>query len=44
MSQIGHLQNCLEEIFDKFMLKFINKLHWIQLQYKVERKKIKFSF
>ena len=38
MSKIGHLQNRLEEIFDEFMLKFINKLYWIQLQYKVERK------
>ena len=38
MSKIGHLQNCLEEMFDEFMLKFINKLHWIQLQYKHERK------
>ena len=38
MSKIGHLQNCLEEIFDEFTLKFVNKLHWIQLQYKVERK------
>ena len=38
MSKIGHLQNCLEEIFDEFMPKFVNKLHWIQLQYKVERK------
>ena len=38
MSKIGHLQNCLEKIFDKFTPKFINKLHWIQLQYKVERK------
>ena len=38
MSKIGHLQNCLEEIFDEFTPKFVNKLHWIQLQYKVERK------
>ena len=38
MSKIGHLQNCLGEIFDELMLTFVNKLHWIQLQYKVERK------
>ena len=38
MSKIGHLQNCLEEIFDEFTPKFVNKLHWIQLQYKIERK------
>ena len=34
MLKIGHLQNCLQDIFDEFM----PKLHWIQLQYKVERK------
>ena len=33
MSKIGHLQNCLEEIFDEFTPKFVNKMHWIQLQY-----------
>ena len=38
MSKIGYLQNCLEEISDEFMPKFVNKLHWIQLQYENERK------
>ena len=37
MSKIGHLQNCLEEIFDEFTPKFVNKLYWIQLQYRVEK-------
>ena len=37
MSKIGHLQNCLEEIFDEFTPKFVNKMHWIQLQYCVEK-------
>ena len=39
MSKIGHFQNCLEEIFDEFTPKFVNKMHWIQLQYRVEKNK-----
>ena len=39
MSKIGHLQNCLEEIFDEFSPKFVNKMHWLQLQYRVEKNK-----
>ena len=39
MSKIGHFQNCLEEIFDEFTPKFVNKMHWIQLQYHVEKNK-----
>ena len=39
MSKIGHLQNCLEEIFDELTPKFVNKMHWIQLQYHVEKNK-----
>ena len=39
MSKIGHLQNCLEEIFDEFTSKFVNKMHWIQLQYRVKKNK-----
>ena len=39
MSKIGYLQNCLEEIFDEFTPKFVNKMHWIQLQYRVEKNK-----
>ena len=40
MSKIGHLQNCLEEIFDEFTPKFVNKMYWIQLQYHVKNKRI----
>ena len=39
MSKIGYLQNCLEEIFDEFTPKFVNKMHWLQLQYRVEKNK-----
>ena len=39
MSKIGHLQNRLEEIFNEFTPKFVNKMHWIQLQYHVEKNK-----
>ena len=37
MSKIGHLQNVLEDIFDDYTPQFVNKMHWLQLQYKVER-------
>ena len=33
------MQNYLEEIFDEFTPKFVNKMHWIQLQYHVEKNK-----
>ena len=39
MSKIGHLKNCLEDIFDEFTPKFVNKMHWIQLEYRVEGNK-----
>ena len=39
MSKIGHLQNCLEDIFDEFTPKFVNKMHCIQLEYCVEGNK-----
>ena len=39
MSEIGHLQNCLEDIFDKFTPKFVNKINWLQLEYHVEGNK-----
>ena len=39
MFKIRQLQNCLEEIFDEFTPKFVNKMHWIQLQYHVEKNK-----
>ena len=37
MSKIGYLQNLLEEIFHQYTPQFVNKMHWLQLQYKVER-------
>ena len=37
MSKIGHLQNVLEDIFDEYTPQFVNKMHWLQLQYRVER-------
>ena len=43
MSKIRHLQNCLEEIFDEFTPKFVNKMHWIQLQYRVKKNQEYFS-
>ena len=39
MSNIGHLQNCLEDIFNEFTPKFVNKMHWIQLEYCVKGNK-----
>ena len=39
MSKIRHLQVILEEIFDEFTPQFINKMHWLQLQYRVEKGK-----
>ena len=39
MFKIGHLQVILEEIFDEFTPQFINKMHWLQLQYRVEKGK-----
>ena len=37
MSKIGHLQILLEDIFDEFTPQFVNKMHWLQLQYRVEK-------
>ena len=39
MSKIEHLQHVLENIFDEFMLQFINKMHWLELQYRVEKQR-----
>ena len=39
MSKIGHLQNCLEDIFDEFTLQFLNEMHWIQLEYRVKKQR-----
>ena len=33
------MQNCLEKFFDEFTPKFVNKMHWLQLQYHVEKNK-----
>ena len=35
--EIGHLQNVLEDIFYNYTPQFVNKMHWLQLQYRVER-------
>ena len=37
MSKMGHLQILLEDIFDEFTPQFVNKMHWLQLQYRVEK-------
>ena len=37
MSKMGHLQILLEDIFDEFTPQFVNKIHWLQLQYRVEK-------
>ena len=37
MSKIGHLQDILKMIFDEFTPQFVNKMHWLQLQYRVEK-------
>ena len=39
MAEIGQLQSCLEDIFEEFTPKFLNKSHWIQLQYEVQGNK-----
>ena len=39
MSKIGHLQHILKNIFDEFTPQFVNKMHWLQLQYRVEKGK-----
>ena len=44
MSKIGFLQNCLEDIFVEYTLQFVNKMHWIQLQCRVEKKQENISF
>ena len=39
MSKIGHLQNCLEDIFDEFTPQFLNEMQWIQLEYRVKKQR-----
>ena len=39
MSNIGHLQHVLKNIFDEFTPQFVNKMHWLQLQYRVEKQR-----
>lgn len=37
MAKIGHLQNCLQTIFDEFTPQFVNTMHSIELEYKTEK-------
>ena len=37
MSKIRHLQMLLKDIFDEFTPQFVNKMYWLQLQYRVEK-------
>ena len=37
MSKMGHLQILLEDIFDEFTPQFVNEMHWLQQQYRVEK-------
>ena len=37
MAKIGHLQNVLQLISDEYTPQFVNKMHWLQLQYRVEK-------
>ena len=37
MAKIGHLQNCLQIIFDECTLKFFNKMHSIEVKYRTEK-------
>ena len=39
MSKIGHLQSLLEDIFQEFTPQFVNKMHWLQLEYRTEKQK-----
>ena len=37
MSKIRHLQQVLKDSFDEFTPQFVNKMHWLQLQYRGEK-------
>ena len=37
---MGHLQTCLQETFSEFTPQFVNKMHWIQLEYKTQKRRI----
>ena len=39
--KLAQLQHCLEDLFNEYTLEFLNKKHWIQLQYKVNKKKFR---
>ena len=39
MSKIGHLQSLLKDIFQEFSLQFVNKMHWVQLEYRTEKQR-----
>ena len=35
---MGQFQNLLKDIFNEFTPQFVNKMNWLQLQYRVEKK------
>ena len=37
MSKIRHLQSLLKDIFQEFSPQFINKMHWLQLEYRTKK-------
>ena len=39
LSKIRHLQSLLEDIFQEFLLQFVNKMHWLQLEYRTEKQR-----
>ena len=39
MSKIGHLEDIFKMIFNGFTPQFVNKMHWLQLQYRVQKEK-----
>ena len=39
--KLAQLQHCLEDLFNEYTTEFLNKKHWIQLQYKVNEKKFR---
>ena len=39
--KLAPLQHCLEDLFNEYTIEFLNKKHWIQLQYKVNEKKFR---
>ena len=39
--KLADSQHCLEDLFNEYTMEFLNKKHWIQLQYKVNEKKFR---